>query len=411
MRYAWTISLLPGKHKRLLDNGGIEDVANSALTRIFRKPNPYQDPQDLMLNLVVNLMHDGNAFALALRNDRFEISELHWLNPRSTRAFVGQDGSVFYSIGGNEIVDKIVDPMLESNQRWTVPQRDILHIRMHCPRHPLVGESPLQAAMWPMMTQSLAATGLQAYYQNMSRPSGVLQTDLILDDQQVRILRERWDLQARGVGVGGVPILTAGLKWQPSMVGYNANDAQVAQAMKLATADIARVYGVPLALINEMEASTYSNNEQLMGAWLSMGLQAVLNKVELSFDKLFGLDVRAGEYTELEMTAMLRPEWKLQIEGLARGVQGAIYSPNEARAIMGLKNVEFGDEPRVQSQVVPLSFAAATPAPAAPASDATPSAAPANDDKPADSADSTDQADAEKTVDMLRRMVLGVDHE
>lgn len=408
MRYAWTISELPGKHRRKLANGGIEDVTTSALYRIFRRPNEYQDIQDLMINLVANLMADGNAYALALRNDRFEIKELHWLNPRSTRAFVGQDGSVFYSIGGNEIVDKIIDPMLESDQRWTVPMRDILHIRMHCPRHPLVGESPLSAASGPIMLQGLGAAGLGAYYQNMSRPSGVLQTDLILTDEQVKQLRTRWDAQARGVGVGGVPILTAGLKWQQSMIGFSAADAQIAESMKAGTAEIARVYGIPLALINDMTGATWNNTEQLMRAWLAMGLAAVLNKVELAFDKLFGLDTVANEYTELVMEALLRPEWKLLIEGLAKSATSGIHSPNEARAIMDLPAADFGDEPRMQAQVVPLSAAELAPAlPSAPAAPVNP----ANENTPAEG-DNAAPPPEEAAAKMLARLreLTGIGH-
>ena len=49
---------------------------------------------------------------------------------------------------------------------------------------------------------------------------------------------------------------------------------------------------------------------------------------------------------------------KDRIEALARGVQGGIFSPNEARNSEGLPDAIFGDEPRVQQQVVPLSAAA-----------------------------------------------------
>jgi hypothetical protein len=76
----------------------------------------------------------------------------------------------------------------------------------------------------------------------------------------------------------------------------------------------------------------------------------------------------------------LRSAFKDRIDGLARGVQGGIYAPNEARELEGLKAVKFGDEPRVQQQVVPLSAAAnipAAPAPgAAPPSPAPPSPKP-----------------------------------
>ena len=71
----------------------------------------------------------------------------------------------------------------------------------------------------------------------------------------------------------------------------------------------------------------------------------MLKKVELAFDKLFALDTLANEYTELEMEALLRPEWKLQIEGLAKSTISGIHSPNKARALMDLPSAKFGDEP------------------------------------------------------------------
>ena len=41
---------------------------------------------------------------------------------------------------------------------------------------------------------------------------------------------------------------------------------------------------------------------------------------------------------------------------------GGVYSVNEARNMEDLPTVEYGDEPHVQAQVVPLSAAAAIPA-------------------------------------------------
>ena len=53
---------------------------------------------------------------------------------------------------------------------------------------------------------------------------------------------------------------------------------------------------------------------------------------------------------------------KDRIESLARGVQGGIFAPNEARNPEGLDSGPFGDEPRVQQQVVPLSQIGKIPA-------------------------------------------------
>jgi hypothetical protein len=73
----------------------------------------------------------------------------------------------------------------------------------------------------------------------------------------------------------------------------------------------------------------------------------------------------------------LRSAQKDRIEALARGVQGGIFSPNEARALEDLPAAEEGDEPRVQQQVVPLSAWAAPP-PQTPRPDAAASPPPAS---------------------------------
>ena len=110
------------------------------------------------------------------------------------------------------------------------------------------------------------------------------------------------------------------------------------------------------------------STEALMAFWLSKGLGFALNQVELAIDKLFGLAKIDGEYSEMDTSILLRSAFKDRIDGLARAVQGGIYSPNEARALESLGAAQGRrNEPRVQQQVVPLSAWPGVPrAPAAP---------------------------------------------
>jgi hypothetical protein len=112
-----------------------------------------------------------------------------------------------------------------------------------------------------------------------------------------------------------------------------------------------------------MTGATQTNTEQLMAMWLRQGLGYEVDVIEEQFDRLFDIQL-SKDYTEFEVDALLRPDWKTRIEALARGVQGAIYAPNEARAKEGLKAVANGDQPRVQQQLVTLDWE--PPEPAAP---------------------------------------------
>jgi len=365
--YAQTIAMCPGDHWRLNDKGGRTRVTTSALSRVLRYPNEYQTISDFLLNLVRYLFLTGNAYALALRNDRYEVSELHLMDSNYSLPMLGAGGEVFYRLGGNQVIQRQIPGPL------VVPQRDVLHVRLHTTQRtypwPIMGESPLVAAL-PDIAASLAITNQQIqFYQNMARPSAVLSTDQVLDKDQVQFLRDRWEEQVKGLGSGGTPILTAGLKVQPWAIG--GRDAQVAEMLKLTEQHIALAFRIPLQILG-LGSAPYGSTEVLMQGWVAQGLGFALNHLEEAFGFLFDLKGQPDEYVEFSTKVLLRSNLKDRIESLTRGVQGGVYSPNEAREEEGLDAVDHGDEPRVQQQVVPLSAAGAIPA--APGPHAPPSA-------------------------------------
>lgn len=359
--YAQTVAMCPMYHYRRRKKGGRELVATSALSRIAIAPNDYQTRSDLLLNLVRSLYLDGNAYALALRNNRFEVDSLHGMNPALCRAQV-IDGEIFYELGGNPVIDgRIADRQLGIDALRFVPERDVLHIKLNSVCDVLHGETPLCAAALAVAANTAIQQQSIKFFQNQSRPSGILSTDQTPDRAKAEELKARWAESAKGLNVGGVPLLTHGLKFQP--IATPARDASTAEALKLNDAQIAQVFRVPLAIIGS-DAQPMGSTEALMQFWIAGGLGFCLDRVELAFDKLFGLS--AAEYSELDSSVLLRSNLKDKIEAYARGTIGGIYSPNEARAEFELPPAKAGDEPRVQQQVVPLSFASEPPVPPAP---------------------------------------------
>jgi HK97 family phage portal protein len=384
--YAQTVAMCPGSHWRAVANGGRERVTTSALSRLLRKPNAYQTPSDFLLNAVSQLYQTGNAYALAIRNDRQEPAELHLFSSRNSKPSVGEDGSVFYSLGGNELIERQLFVARGSIAALNgVPARDVLHIRLETPRHPLVGETPLMSAYPDMEIAGAAQAQSIAFFRNQSRPSGILSTDHILTKEQMAQLREAWEAQSKGLQAGGVPILSGGLKYGP--MGITAEDAQLVERLKLTDQNIALAFRVPLQILG-IGGTPFASTEALMQSWIAMGLGFALNHIEVAFDSFFNLFGVPDEYTEFDTRVLLRSALRERVTAYKEGVQGGIFSPNEARAEFELPAVEFGDEPRVQQQVVPLSFASEPPPPPAPP------AAPAKPDNDDDAPDEVN-ADAE----------------
>lgn len=355
--YSQTVAMCPGDHWRKLENGGRERVTGSALSRIMRRPNDYQSISDFLLNLTRRLYVRGEAFALAIRNDRNEIAELHLM--RDGLAMIADDGSIFYTLSGNEIIERRFS-------LYGVPARDVLHVRLHTPRHPLKGVGPILSTTLELAMSGAALNQQVAFYLNQARPSFMLETDEKLTKEQSRDLRASWDEQTKGENAGGTPILAWGLKAKP--VTSTANDGQLAEMLKMTEQNVALAFRIPLQILG-IGGTPFASTEALMASWKASGLGFALNHIEEAFGQLFRLKGQPDEYLELDTRALLRSAYKDRIEALARGVISGIYSPDEARAEEDLPAVPdgHGAEPRVQQQVVPLSYGTqmTPPAPAA----------------------------------------------
>ena len=378
--YSQTVAMCPGDHWRINAKGGRDRITTSALARMLRHPNSYQSISDFLLNAVRWLYLQGNTYALALRNSRYEVDELHLMNSNNCYPRVAENGEIFYYLYGNDVIENRLS-YHGYQYPIVVPQRDVLHIRLHTTYQypqPLIGKSPITAAYGDIGVSTAIARQQGQFYANEARPSAVLSTDMVLDKDQVQALRDRWNDQARGLHQGSTPILTAGLKVQPWSVG--GKDAATAEILKLSNENIALAFRIPLQILGLSGGTSYGSTEALMQFWLASGLGFALNHIEEAIGLLFDLKGQPDEYAEFDTAALLRTAMKDRIESLARGVQGGIYAPNEARNIEGLDDVPYGDEPRVQQQVVPLSAAAAIPS--APPSPGAEGAPPAPADKP-----------------------------
>lgn len=367
--YSQTVAMCPGAHKRTTGDGGSEVITTSDLSRILKRPNDYESISDFLLNLTERLYRGGEAFAYAVRNARNEIVELHRM--RYGYPYIGADGSIFYSLSGNEIAEQRFDLSAP------IPARDVLHVRLKTPRHPLKGVSPILAVALDQALSGAALNQQIAFYLNEAKPSFMLETDQTLTTEQTQKLRELWDAQTKGDGAGGTPILTWGLK--AKAVSTTANDSKLADMLKLSDQNIALAFRMPLQLFG-IGGTPFASTEALMSAWKATGLGFALNHIEEAFGLLFRLKGQPDEYLEFDTEALLRSSFKEMIDALNTAA-GKVLTYNEARKKIGQPRKDGGDDLYVQMQDIPLAMASKVQQQALdkPAASETPAAA--NDDE------------------------------
>jgi HK97 family phage portal protein len=346
------VSKLPINVWRTLPKGGRTLASDHPIQAMLQYPNPYQTHIDFFAYFMVSLLLAGNAYALITRDGRGMVSRMDVLNPYFVRPLVAVTGDVFYQVSHSQSIALVSDlsPPGEDG-RYVIPQSEIIHHRVMCVDHPLVGVTPLYAAALAATVGLRAGQSAAEFFANMGRPSGLLTAPGKVSKELADRLRAEWDKNYGPGQTGKTAMLGDGLKWEA--ITISAVDSQLLELLKWGISDVARVYRVPGFLLGELDKVTYRNSETLMRTYYSGCLQYHLEALEARFAAAFGL--AKGVELEFDVDAILRTDLDVRFAAYREGITSGFLCINEARAKEGLASVEGGDEPMMQIQYAPLS--------------------------------------------------------
>lgn len=360
--------------------------------RVLTKPNDYQSSLQFVQFMVACLLMRGNAYVLQVFDRRGVPTSLHVLNPDRTKVFVHPETKeVYYEHIPH---DSDMAPMSEAFGRrdsvYIIPSRYIVHPRINCLWHPLVGVSPLFAGATSAATGGRIVMNSERFFANMSRPSGFLSSDGEVGDIVAARLKRDFEANYSGGNIGKTAVLGDGLKWLPMVL--SSVDAQLIDQLKWTIEDVARVYRVPMYLLNDTTRMTYKNGEQASQAYFQGCLQFYVENIEKEFASAWDFNEQT-DVVDFDVSVLFRMDMSERFQAYNKGITSGVLSPNEARAMEGRGPVEGGEEPRMQMQYVPLST---KPEPTVPIG--VPGDEPDVEDPPEDEEDTADTDEAAKAA-------------
>lgn len=362
----------------------------SAAARVMRKPNTYQSISDWLLYLMQSLLLNGNSYNLVERDNRNAVKALHPIHPDSVEVLrVDDTWEIFYrvTIGGMTAQDTQV-------RQITVPQRDLLHIRVFTHYDLMVGLSPLSALGPAIAMNQNIQNQSTSFFGNMSRPSGILRSPKNISREAADRLRDQWTKATSAGNAGTTPVLDNDFDWKP--LTMSAVDAEVIAHYRMSMETIAQVYRVPLFMLGDLTKATLNNVEGLQKAFIMSALGFYLKHIENALDALF-FDSDPNHYLEFDLErGLLRPDLEQRMNAYAKGVLGGIYTPNEPRRKENLPPVEGGDQVYMQRQNWPLEMLGA---------DAEPEETATTADDPPEPDDDEDDLDEKEALAILKDLV------
>ena len=307
--------------------------------KFLQKPNRFQTMQQFIEYWMISKLSRGNTYVLKLRDAFGNIQQLIVLNPDLVTPLISDAGEVFYQVSA--------DQLAMQNQSVVLPASEIIHDRWNCLYHPLVGISPIAACV-------LAAAGgiaIQKYganfFENMSRPSGILTAPGRINDEDAAKIRDAWNQNYSAGNVGKTAILGGDMKYVA--MSMPAADAQLAEQHKLASEVCCSVFHVQPWKIGIGSIPQGQKVEDMNLIYYGDCLQSPIEAIENLFDESFGLK-ELGYEVFFDLDGLIRMDSTSQMAFYSNGVKSGIIAPNEGRIRFNLKPVAGGWTPYLQQQ-------------------------------------------------------------
>jgi HK97 family phage portal protein len=338
------IGKLRAKLMEQLDGIWVE-VVSAAFSPVLRKPNKFQTWQKFIEQWILSLLSNGNTYVLKERDKRQVVVAMYVLDPTRCRPLVAEDGSVYYQLQEDDLSHVF-------EHVPAVPASEIIHDRINCLFHPLVGVSPLFAC-------GLAATkGLRIeenaarFFANQSQPGGVLTAPSEIGDETAKRLKDYFEQNFTGDNAGKVAVLGDGLHYEPMTT--NAVDAQLIEQLELSAKQVCACFHVPGYLVGAEPVPPNNNVEALRLDYYLRCLQTLIEGIENSLDDGLGLlgATKEGKTlgVELDLDGLMRMDTATLTAALKEQVTAGITAPNEARRRLNLPPAKGGGSPMMQQQ-------------------------------------------------------------
>jgi HK97 family phage portal protein len=317
------------------------ETSNSAYTPVLRTPNRYQTAQQFIEQIVVSLLLYGNAYLLKNRDDRGVVNQLYVLDASRVKVLAAPDGSVYYELQPNELAG-----ITNAEPPIIAPAREIIHIRINCFFHPLMGVSPLYAVAGAVAQAHAIQTNSTGFFNGGGRSPFAVIAPTKLDP----LSAGRLQAEATKFKTSGTMILELGVQLVP--MPTSAADTQLIAQLGWTEETIAKCFRFPISLLNSAKQPPYANAEASQLQYKAC-LEPYMTSIATGLTT--GLELPRYLKVEFDDTLLTWMDTATRVNAAKIAITAGM-SPNEVRdTYFGLPPVEGGELPYLQQQNWPVA--------------------------------------------------------
>lgn len=195
------------------------------------------------------------------------------------------------------------------------------------------------------------------FFANDATPRLILKTAQSVGPEQKKSFLDTWFSRHGGAnkahGVGFISG-TEDIK----VIESDVQKLQLIESRKFQLEEVARVFGIPLHLIQSLDRSTNNNIEHQGIDFVTHTANPWLKRIEERMNmSLFGRREREVYFVEFDVNGLMRGDYKSRTEGYSKLIASSVMTPNEARNLENMNPMPGGDKLYIQGAMIPSEMA------------------------------------------------------
>lgn len=305
---------LPGGRKRIAD-------AHPAHELVHYAPNSYQDPGQFFEQLTAHALTWRGGFAEALRNGAGLVSELHPITPDRVPP-------PEFSSGGRSLLYTVHNYTREDQR---IPQEDMLHLR-GLSFDGINGYSPVRLFAETIGVAMAAQSYAGEFFDKGTIPPVLLRHPRKLSEEAEEYILKM--MKRRYAASNKQPVAIVGEDIQAQLLQQDIEKTQLLETQREMVRMVARIYGVPVHMLSDLERATFSNIEhQALEFVTHCILPWTLRWERLLQRVLIPREQWRRYYFKFNLAALLRGDLKSRYDSYALALNNGFKTIDEVREL------------------------------------------------------------------------------
>ena len=340
---AQAIASMPmGYYEKTADNSRVAVDDDDVHDLLKVSPNRDQTPMEYWEGQVAWLLTQGNGY--------------------SYREKVGNRTTALLPVPSNLIYPRInrdngaLEYVLQDRGRQEIlPRERVFHIKGFG-FGGLTGLSAIEYGVESISSAISTEESASTFFASGMSASGFLSSDEVLTKDQRKQLGDMLQTYVGSKNAGKIMVLEAGLKY--SQLVMKPGDSQLLESRQFNIEEICRWIGVPPIIIGHApkgQTMFGSGVEQIMLAWMQLGLNPLANRIEQRIKKqLISPANKPRRYAEFNRESLLQMDSAAKQAFLSAMTTTGIMTRNEARAKLNLPAMAGADALTAQTALAPI---------------------------------------------------------